>query len=45
MLDGRRWTPVDIGEQVQAAPTEAAHVSLCLRDEEALVLPNLAVAI
>ena len=26
---------MDIGQQVQAAPTDAAHVSLCLRDEEA----------
>ena len=26
---------MDIGQQVQAAPTEAARVSLCLRDEEA----------
>ena len=26
---------MDIGEQVQAAPPQAAHVWLCLRDEEA----------
>jgi hypothetical protein len=26
---------VDIGQQVQAAPTEAARVLLCLRDEKA----------
>ena len=35
VLDGRWWTPVDIGQQVRAAPTDAARVSLCLRDEEA----------
>jgi hypothetical protein len=26
---------VDVDQQVQTAPTEAAHASLCLRDEEA----------
>jgi hypothetical protein len=35
VLDGRWCTPVDIGQQVQAALTAVARVSLCLRDEEA----------
>lgn len=42
VLDGRRRTPADSNQPVHVVLAEAIRMSLCLRDEEAQLLPNLA---